>query len=627
MTENEARKIMERARDSGSPLPNIAEYSEALRKTYEILGKDYTDEQLHNWILCGKYPFLIPRYDWSGEIIKNYDYTSTYLDDIPVGWKIAFGEMMCEEIRQELVRCNYLDEYRILQIKEKYGCYDSETEVLTKDGWKYFKDLIYSDEIATLNEKNGTLEYKKPTDIIAYKYSGKMYHLENRGISLMVTPNHNLYVSKGSYFNGSNNNLKRTYPYELCTPDKYYLKDKRFKKGCNWNGELKSDTFTIKGYTKTRDYRHREYHNHDITMDLHTFVKFLGYYIAEGCSSPTDANGNNKGEITIGRDRSKYKTDLIDSLIKNIGFTPHDATDYKRNDNSGATKLYSTVLARWLIDNCGHLAWNKKVPDFIKQLPKEYIKEFLEYLYLGDGYKAPTSHILYTTSEQLSNDVQELLLKAGYCFRATNLGVRNHRKDKWNIYSKHPCYAINWLNKNEIEIDMSKAKKTKSYKEEWVDYSGMVYCVTVPNHIIYIRRNGKGLWCGNSLRWYDNGTPIGCKVQEIIDKYSVLSENICIICGKPDVPAIGSGWICPYCKKCFTTPNDWYKKEFPNEVDKWIKNHLEDWEEYNKEENNKMRDSYTVISWSKENGEQKTLYDISETANKIRSKWRAEHGE
>ena len=129
------------------------------------------------------------------------------------------------------------------------------------------------------------------------------------------------------------------------------------------------------------------------------------------------------------------------------------------------------------------------------------------------------------------------------------------------------------------------------------------------------------------LRIYTNGEPIDCKVQQIIDKYSTLSENICVICGKPDVPITNNGWISPYCKKCFTTPNDWYKKEFPNEVDKWIKNHLEDWEEYNKEEINKMADSYMVISWSKENGEQKTTYDISKTANKIRSKWRAEHGE
>ena len=251
MTENEAREVMERARDSGAPLPNIVEYSEALRKVSEILGRDYTEEQLHNWILCGKYPFLIPRYDWSGEIIEDYDYISTYLDDIPVGWKKAFGEMMCEEIKQELTICNYLDEFRIVQAKEKFG----------------------------------------------------------------------------------------------------------------------------------------------------------------------------------------------------------------------------------------------------------------------------------------------------------------------------------------------------------------------------------------GLRIYTNGEPVDCKVQQIIDKYSTLSENICIICGKPDVPITNNGWISPYCKKCFTTPNDWYKKEFPNEVDKWIRNHLEDWEEYDKEENNKMRDSYTVISWSKENGEQKTTYDISSTANKIRAKWRAEHGE
>jgi len=251
MTENEAREVMERATDRGAPIPNIVEYSEALRKADEILGRDYTEEQLHNWLLCGKYPFLVPRYDWSQEIVEDYDYTSTYLDDIPVGWKKAFGEMMCEEIKQELVRCNYLDEFRIVQAKEKYG-----------------------------------------------------------------------------------------------------------------------------------------------------------------------------------------------------------------------------------------------------QL------------------------IIYT-----------------------------------------------------------------------------------------------------------NGEPIGCKVQQIIDKYSVLSENICIICGKPDVPMTHNGWDSPYCKECFTAPADWYKKEYPNEVDEWIKNHIEDWEEYNKEENNKMRDSYTVIRWSKDKGEEKVTYDVSETANKIRSKWRAEYGE
>jgi SpoVK/Ycf46/Vps4 family AAA+-type ATPase len=33
--------------------------------------------------------------------------------------------------------------------------------------------------------------------------------------------------------------------------------------------------------------------------------------------------------------------------------------------------------------------------------------------------------------------------------------------------------------------------------ERWEDYSGTVWCVTVQNHIVYVRRNGKPVWCGN----------------------------------------------------------------------------------------------------------------------------------
>ena len=38
-----------------------------------------------------------------------------------------------------------------------------------------------------------------------------------------------------------------------------------------------------------------------------------------------------------------------------------------------------------------------------------------------------------------------------------------------------------------------------------------------------------------------------------------------------------------------------------------------------------MLDSYTIIRWSKDKGEEKITYDISETAQKIRAKWRNEH--
>lgn len=67
--------------------------------------------------LCKRYPFLI-QHDWRD---KSFDYEFTYLNDMPEGWKRAFGINMCEDIRQVLVKANYLYDYQVCQVKEKYG--------------------------------------------------------------------------------------------------------------------------------------------------------------------------------------------------------------------------------------------------------------------------------------------------------------------------------------------------------------------------------------------------------------------------------------------------------------------------------------------------------------------------
>lgn len=91
--------------------------------------------------LCEEFPFLIPVNGFSGKRITDccgpdgeegfwpgspkehpeYDYEYTLFDDIPEGWRKAFGLDMCREIKEELIENNYLDDYIILQIKEKYG--------------------------------------------------------------------------------------------------------------------------------------------------------------------------------------------------------------------------------------------------------------------------------------------------------------------------------------------------------------------------------------------------------------------------------------------------------------------------------------------------------------------------
>lgn len=71
--------------------------------------------------LCDKYPFLIPRNLFTDEVTEGYDYSWTRLDELESGWKIAFGEQLCEELKEALAKANYVDKFRFSDIKEKWG--------------------------------------------------------------------------------------------------------------------------------------------------------------------------------------------------------------------------------------------------------------------------------------------------------------------------------------------------------------------------------------------------------------------------------------------------------------------------------------------------------------------------
>lgn len=77
---------------------------------------------------------------WPGDPNKNpdYDYSYTVLDEMPRGWRLAFGDDMIEEINQELLKYDFVEDYRVIEIKEKWGglrWYDGGTPVgkLSKD--------------------------------------------------------------------------------------------------------------------------------------------------------------------------------------------------------------------------------------------------------------------------------------------------------------------------------------------------------------------------------------------------------------------------------------------------------------------------------------------------------------
>ncbi|MBE6015915.1 MAG: hypothetical protein E7241_11245 [Lachnospiraceae bacterium] len=75
-------------------------------------------ERLRNKKLIERYPWLRP-VGWHGERLNTYSFTM--YDDVPSGWKRAFGKIMLEDYRDVLIRYNYLDKFQWVQVKEKFG--------------------------------------------------------------------------------------------------------------------------------------------------------------------------------------------------------------------------------------------------------------------------------------------------------------------------------------------------------------------------------------------------------------------------------------------------------------------------------------------------------------------------
>jgi hypothetical protein len=84
------------------------------------LGEDWSSRQLRK-ALIEEYPYLQPRRMTDGTVSPDYDYQFIVGEyDLPEGWLDLFLQM-CEDIKAPLEKAGLLNEFRFLQVKEKYG--------------------------------------------------------------------------------------------------------------------------------------------------------------------------------------------------------------------------------------------------------------------------------------------------------------------------------------------------------------------------------------------------------------------------------------------------------------------------------------------------------------------------
>ncbi len=361
-------------------------------------------------------------------------------------------------------------------------CYDSATEVLTSIGWKSIKDITTEDRIASL--AGDKLEYLLPVEAMRFAHCGRMYSLETTQASLLVTDNHKLYVQP-----------RGRDVFELLEAKEVFGKRYRLKNNARWIG-ADPDFIEIAGYS-VRCGRGGVATKQEasIRIPCKTYAVLLGAFLSEGNTFNHPKSGS------YGIDITQLKGDNVKVFINKLNEL---GLKYYYNSTSGKFRIYSKHLQRHFSRFGTSL--NKYIPNEVFSWSKETLGVIYEWLMWGDGGRTGTGHAYYTSSARLADDFQRLCLHLGMAARITrHQGSKVFTFDKW--INKADRYVVSiYKNKNYPTINHGHVKKQGGQTERWVDYNGYVYCVALPrNHVLYVRRNGKSVWCGNSQRFGGKG--------------------------------------------------------------------------------------------------------------------------
>ncbi len=362
------------------------------------------------------------------------------------------------------------------------GCYDDQTEVLTSEGWKLFKDVSREDEICTLKPDNHVIEFNKPYALVSFDHHKKLISIQNRALDIVVTQDHNMYVESQQDYKKRGENFKFVKARDMQTQSRVMMTG-------TWMGQARA-SFALPsvrvGHYEGRQVQLRE--TGEIEIPMEDWLAFMGVWLSDGAVSANLASYR----ISISQ-KNQTKTRRISRLLSRLPF------DFSKGESDFC--CYDKRLGSYLEQFGG--AHEKHVPRFIRELSPAQIRIFLDWFAAGDGTAMRTGfRVFYTSSKLLADQIQELLLKIG------RVGLVKSRRGGGKLWIvDHPPDASG-IRYEVIERVRKLHSRIDKRDTGVVDYDGRVYCVSVKNHIMYVRRNGKPCWCGNTSMYWTKTNPL-----------------------------------------------------------------------------------------------------------------------
>lgn len=329
-------------------------------------------------------------------------------------------------------------------------CYDSQTEVLTEDGFvpwpKLFESGIKNPILGVYDPKVDSLVYEQAEYLTCDEYTGNMYQVEHGGVSLCVTPEHSMYV-KTKKWDGQSMDWEDDYRLTRTTELQNismvrYCKIAPLKNIPSFTGDKLPLVF-------------------DNPSDL---LRMFSFFVGDG-SAPS-------ANIISFHLKKKRKINFLYELCMGLGW----CVEKKANNNY---YVYSVNVGKLF----GELFYNanrdKVVPSFLLKLNCEDSQSLLEGFKNSDGSIKRGAWSYSSTVQQVAESVQLVALHAG---EAAHYNQKSSGMWDVMILSRMREPVINQSSRN----------------TSLQHYCGKVYCAKTRTGILVVRRNGKIVLSGNT---------------------------------------------------------------------------------------------------------------------------------
>jgi thymidylate synthase (FAD) len=275
--------------------------------------------------------------------------------------RVSFNKQVNEFTTKDEQLVNYLAEH-------KHQCYDKITEVFTNNGWKLFKDLNEDDLIAAVDPIKNTFKFEKPSHKYENIYNGKMLSIEQSHVSMLVTPNHNIWAAL--------RHSSGFHSFKFIEADKTYNKQYRI--------------LTTALYEQGEKGNEKDYYN-----------GFLyGFFLGDGFRSST-----NQISFHIKKQRK------LDALFLCANMLNLDIKELENN----------VFVIKNNLEYFNGKADNKSISEHTFNQTIEYMQGVFDGLMQSDGSKKRSSYQYTTISKQLKTDIIRLGTYLGYYIKENKM--------------------------------------------------------------------------------------------------------------------------------------------------------------------------------------------------------------